>query len=374
MTKRIGIAILAIFLFAILAAPKEASAHEKWFVKNPNDYDIDLGLLFSWQVLVALLVGATAVVVTRAIDQRYRVWRRARNPDLQNQLIGIREERLSRVYAYLPLLLAIHTAIPLLVSGFQLQLFAPNLQMQPNLLSGILALAEVLIALALVYGVFTNFASIGLIVLFFAGVVFSPLVGLPAQLIPEQLVFVGIAIFLYIIGRGPFSADALLGRRAHPNSKLIGYALPALRWGTGLSIIVLAFSEKLLNPSLAEAFLTQKINFNLGSNFGVNDQLFIYAAGVIEFTFGVLLISGALPRLVIIALWIPFNLTLPYLGWVELAGHLPVYGVILILLIVGPTSRRAAQRSAMILAREAGVLENEIEKVASAGSQNQPGV
>jgi len=351
------LAILGTAVSAWFISPQTASAHERWFVKDPNNYQVDFGLLFSWQVLAALAVGGVATVLAVFIDRRYRVWRRAKNPDLRNQLIGISEEKLRRVYAYLPLLLAVHTAIPLLVSGFQLQLFAPNLQMEANLLSGLVALAEVLIALALVYGIFTSYASLTLIGLFAVGLVFSPFIKLPALLLPEQAVFVGIAVFLYIIGRGPFSGDALIGRRAHPNPRLVQYAIPALRWGTGLSIIVLAFTEKLLNPALAEAFLTQKINFNLGSNFGVGDELFIYLAGIVEFTFGVLLISGALSRLVIIALWVPFNLTLPYLGWVELAGHLPIYAVILLLLIVGPTSRRAAEQSAILLAQEAGALD-----------------
>ncbi len=356
-------AILAAALVGLfLAQPPVASAHEKWFVENPNGYKVDLGLLFSWQTLAAIVVGSIVTGLSLVADRRYRVWRRAKNPNLENKLIGIREERLRRVYAYLPLLLAIHTAIPLLVSGFQLQLFAPNLQMQPSLLSGIVALAEILIALALVYGVFTSYAALGLIVLFFAGIILSPFLGIPGAFVTEHFLFVGIGLFMYIIGRGPFSGDALLGRRAHPNPRLINFATPALRWGIGLSVIVLAFTEKLLNPALAEAFLQQKINFNLGGNFGLSDPLFVYLAGVVEFTFGLLLISGALPRLVIAVLWIPFNLTLPYLGWVELSGHLPVYAIILVLLLIGPSSRRAAQRSALILAQEAGALEAKVSE------------
>ncbi len=350
---------LAFGLTTVVVWPQSASAHERWFVDNPNNYSLDFGLLFSWQVLSAVLIGATVTMLAALLDRRYRTWKRARNPKLENVLVGISEVRLRRVYSYLPLLLAIHTAVPLLVSGFQLQLFAPNLKMEPNLLSGMVALAEVMIALALVYGVFTEYAAFGLIVLYFSGFVLSPLIHIPALLLPEHCQFVGIALFLIIMRRGPFSADALLGRRAHPDPRLVAYAVPILRWSVGLSIIILAFSEKLLNPTLAQAFLTQKINFNLGSGLGISNDLFIFFAGVGEFVFGCLLISGALPRLVIIGLWIPFNLTLPYLGWTELAGHLPIYAVMLILLLIGPSSRRVARRNALILAQEAGVLERE---------------
>ncbi len=350
---------LALVLTVVLVWPQSAWAHERWFVDKPNSYLVDFGLLFSWQVLSAVAIGTVVTGLALVLDRRYRTWKRAHNPNLENVLVGISEARLRRVYSYLPLLLAVHTAIPLLVSGFQLQLFAPNLKMEPNLLSGLVALAEVMIALALVYGVFTEYAAAGLIVLYFLGFVLSPFIHIPALLLPEHCQFVGIALFLIIMGRGPFSADALLGRRAHPDPRLVAYAVPVLRWSVGLSIILLAFSEKLLNPGLAQAFLTQKIDFNLGSGFGISNDLFIFFAGVGEFVFGCLLISGALPRLVIIALWIPFNLTLPYLGWTELAGHLPIYAVMLILLLIGPSSRRVAKRNALILAQEAGVLERE---------------
>ncbi len=339
------------------AAPETAQAHERWFVEKPNDYRADFGRLFSWEVLVAIGVALAITGSALFIDRQYHAWRHRHNPDDQDLLAGISRERLGRVYAYLPLLLAIHTAIPLLVNGFSLSLFAPNLQMSQNLLSGFLALAEILIALALVYGVFTNFAALGLIGLFVAGLVLGPLVNLPSLLFLEHLDFVGIGIFFFIMGRGPFSGDALLGRQSYLGIRFISYSIPALRWGLALSIIVLSFSEKLLNPALARAFLGQKINFNLGSGFGVSDELFIYGAGLIELTFGLLLISKALPRLVIIVMWIPFNLTLTYLGWVELAGHLPIYAIILVLLLVGSPNREVDRATAVLMAKEAGALE-----------------
>ena len=32
---------------------------------------------------------------------------------------------------------------------------------------------------------------------------------------------------------------------------------------------------------------------------------------------------------------LPFNLTVPFFGWPELVGHLPTYGVVVVLLIWG---------------------------------------
>jgi len=345
------------------------SAHERWFVANPNQYTPNWLLLGSAPVLLAVAVAGIALIAARVADSLYHRWLRTRPGASINRFAGISEERLRRVYAYLPLLLAVHVAVPLLVSGFQLELFAPNLKMRTNLLSGVLALAEVLIALALIYGVFTDYAAIGLVALWIAALVFGPFVGIPPILVPEQALYLGFAAFLFIIGRGPFSGDALLGRRAHPNPQLVAYALPALRWGVGLSFVILAFTEKLLRPDLADAFLAQKIDFNLGAGFGVPNTLFVYGAGIAELTFGTLLIAGTLPRLVIVALWIPSNLTLPYLGWVELVGHLPIYGALLTLLIIGASSRADSRRSAFALAQEAGAIERQ-----EAGNVAEPAV
>ncbi len=340
--------LLVVLGLAVVVWPGQAQAHEKWFVKDPNSFPLKWERIFDWPVLVAVLVAAVATGTALFIDKQYRVWRRAKNPNLTNRLIGVEERRLRRLYAWLPLILAIHTAIPLLVNGIQLQLFAPNLKLDANLFTGLLALAEVVIALSYIYGAFTRYASYALIATFALGFIF-----LPPVFLAEHINFVGIAIFMLIVGRGPFSVDGLIGQHTRPHPNLVKYALPALRWGTGLSIIWLAFTEKLLNPEVASAFLTQSINFNLGSQFGVSDVLFVQLAGIVEFTMGVLLISGALPRLVILALWLPFNLTLPFLGAVELVGHLPVYATMLVLLVLNPSSHRASEAAARLLAEEA---------------------
>jgi len=283
-------------------------------------------------------LSAAAVLGARGLERRFssRIWDLVQQFRHQPMLrgIGITEERLRRLYGYLPLVLAIHVAVSLLISGVQGQLLAPNVVMSTSLLSGLFGLAEVVIALALVYGIYTEYASLGLIGLVLGGLVLAPLLGFPPLVVLEHVEFVGIALFLYGVGRGPYSGDAVLGRQWYAPSFLVRHTLDALRWGIGGSMIILAFTEKLLNPTLAEAFLRQKINFNFGQAFGMSDQVFIACAGASELTLGFLLISGAMPRLVILMTLAPFSLTLPYLGFVELVEHIPFYAVLLILLVV----------------------------------------
>ncbi len=308
----------------MLSAPA-ASAHERWFVDD-GDRAIEPGAVFSWPTLLALGVIAAAIGLAWGAD---RLLARRRGAGLALDRLGIKT--LDNLYAWLPPVLAVHAAIPLLVSGVSLHLFAPNLGLPRNLFGGLLAMAQIIVAVSFLYGAFTRAGAVllavtGLLGMFF----FHPL------LVLEHAGLLGIAVFLYITGRGPFSVDAQIGRLGHPRLHLLPYAVPALRVLTGFSVVVLGFTEKLWNFELAREFVrTHNFNFTTATPFPLTDNGFILAAGLVEVTVGALLISGLLPRLVILAALVPFNLSLPFFGWPELVGHLPVYGAMVVLLIWG---------------------------------------
>jgi hypothetical protein len=92
----------------------------------------------------------------------------------------------------------------------------------------------------------------------------------------------------------------------------------------------------LWNVPLASAFLdNHNFNFMPALGLDVSQETFILIAGTVELTLGLLLMSGAFLRLAILVVWLPFNLTLPLLGWRELVGHLPIYGIMALLLVYG---------------------------------------
>lgn len=65
------------------------------------------------------------------------------------------------------------------------------------------------------------------------------------------------------------------------------------------------------------------------------DYRFVIAAGVVEAAAGLLLMSGVLTRVVILVLLVPFNLTVAFLPPIELLGHLPIFGIMYVLLLYG---------------------------------------
>jgi uncharacterized membrane protein YphA (DoxX/SURF4 family) len=105
----------------------------------------------------------------------------------------------------------------------------------------------------------------------------------------------------------------------------------------GISLVTVAFTEKLANPGLAQSFLQQHpLNFTAALGMPMSDATFALCAGSVELLVGLFILFGLFPRLIILVAWLPFNLTLTIFDWVELIGHLPFYGALAVLLIWTP--------------------------------------
>jgi uncharacterized membrane protein YphA (DoxX/SURF4 family) len=214
----------------------------------------------------------------------------------------------------------------------QLQLFVPNLALPYNFFGGLIALSEIVIALSFLYGAATRIGAALLALIWLVGAIwFGPL------MLVEHALLLGVAFFMFVMGRGPGALDMTLQRLHRPLERLVPRAVPVLRVLTGIGIVTLAFTEKLWNVPMGVEFLQRyPLNFFPAIGFeGISDARFILIAGTVELTFGLLLISGAFVRLMTLILWVPFNLTLPFLGWRELVGHLPIYGIMALLVIWG---------------------------------------
>ena len=68
----------------------------------------------------------------------------------------------------------------------------------------------------------------------------------------------------------------------------------------------------------------------------MSDDLFAVCAGTTELVIGLWLMLGLFPRVIIVTAWLFINMTLTIFNWVELLGHLPVYGVMSVVLVWAP--------------------------------------
>lgn len=303
---------LAALLLSIIA-PSVALAHEKWFI-NATQYPLRLELLISWPVGFALTVASLTICALFLL-------RRVVHDDLFPN-----PPWLQPVNSSVQAVVGVQTAISLVYMAVQGWLLAPTLSTPNNAWGFLLLTLQLFVSFTFITGWLTRIGG-GLLI----GLVIVAFLIFPPAMAAEQLLFAGIGIYFLIRGRGLFRATGTLTARLDLIwMRYSGLALPAMRIFTGLSILWLAFSEKLLNPQLALAFLQTRPEFNFVHLLGFSaftNELFVDAAAAVEVTVGVMLMAGVLPRIVILFMWVPFNIAIPLLPPQELLGHLPILAV-----------------------------------------------
>ena len=318
--------------------------HERWFLdesKFPVQFD-------TWSSPESLIPIAIAVGVTAIATIIYRS--RGRHSVVPGPLhLGMPWENYVRLLSWVPLVIGVHMGVSLLVSGVNRQLLLPNLVLPVNLLGGVLGMIEIAIALSFIYGALTRPAAAVLAFIWLVGaLIFGPL-----RLI-EHTEILGVAFFLFVTTRGPLAFDMAVDKLNKPWAPLVPYAVPVLRIALGVGLCVVAFTEKIWNLPMGLAFLADH-NFNFFPYIGlpqIDNTKFLLLAGTIELLVGLMLIAGTYVRLVILITLIPFNLTLPFMGWRELVGHLPTYGILALLLLWG--DERPGEQGALVRALRGG--------------------
>ena len=291
-------------------------AHELWFVEDVPARDGSFALE---PATLALLGAALAITVAVRVVARFRP--------------GVTLSLPARLVPWMPFAVRIHLAVSLvglLSGGYYL---SPTMELGNTVGGVVLGLVMAATALLLVVGWHTRLAAALLVA---AGPVGMAVYGIGP--VVQRLDVLGLALFLLLAGPGRWSADEELGRDVQAPEERLGQAIFALRISAGTALIVVAFAEKLANPELALRFTDARgVDFNVAQALGlpVDDVAFVRIAGAIEVLFGLLVLSGALPQLVVLAAGIPFNATLYFFGTIELLGHLPIYALMLVLLVYG---------------------------------------
>jgi len=302
--------------------------HVKWFT-DPSAHPTQYGLLLSWPVLLAFVLALGAIGVA------YRIQHNIPEPAVVRAL--------ERYAGYGPLVLGLHLAVALLVAATLGLLFVPSLHVETDDAIGWTILAmEGIAGVSILLGLATR---AGAIVLALLGIV--AMQPFTFEAILEQVHILGIAIFLFLIGRGPFSLDRLRHVRPPIRDPLVpAAALAFLRVLMGFGIAYTALTEKLLDPPLAQALLEAHPLLNVLRPLGVPDPAFIWLAGTTELAIGLVIVSGQITRPVMAVGAFLFTISLFYFGWAELLGHLPFFGIML-LLFIAPNANTWRARHAL---------------------------
>jgi uncharacterized membrane protein YphA (DoxX/SURF4 family) len=265
---------LIYLLASVLLLPSVASAHVKWFVESGEVTEKYHGSFdfYAWnsiEVAVWSLIVVLAILIFSLVD------RRVPDPKVLVDFGAKHKAGINRIaQAILGLFL-------ISVSFLWKIVIVPDMHVVGGFTLALQYL-QVAIGLMYIFNFKPKLASIGLGLLCL-GVTLSG--GIVVLL--ENAMLLSLAAYFFIVNSKPGSYAASLK---------IG-AVDIVRIGTGISLIVLAFTEKFLYPELSLQFL-QVHNWNFMQPLfpWFTDQLFVLSTGFAEVIFGVLFIMGYMTR------------------------------------------------------------------------------
>ena len=303
----------------LLILPLRASAHVKWFVdeipetiQNMQQYTLGDAPVLLW-----LAIGIALVTLSLLLDTRL--------PDLAGN-----------TQRYKPLLFALLrslTGLSLILTAYANALIAPHFDAGFGLGMFLLFL-EIAAGFLFILGLGVWIGAASLILLYIGVMIkFGPINAL------EYINMLGIGLFMLLL--------YLPSRKLRPKLRFL--ALPVLRILTGIALVTLALTEKLIVPQLGETFLSI-YHWNFMGNMGLqySDQLFVLSAGMIELVFGLILILGSTTRLNVLTIsffMFASNITFLIQGSmdeaiIEIIGHMPIIATALIYILYGNSSRQ----------------------------------
>ena len=289
-----------------------AYAHVNWFVERGSEplpnYNLTDPIFLIWCAIGVCLIG-------------FSIWLDGRLPTLQIAGTKTRHDFME--------ILRVFTGMSFLLTAYEGALVAPHKVVVGSVGTSLLFLQAV-IGIMLIANRWIKWAALLMLVLH-TGVAIQ--FGIMPAL--EYAIFIGIAFFLLLNA----IEDPKLQAQWKP------YSVDILRIWTGVSLVALAFGEKLAPTALGQVFITQyQWNFMQALGIGLfDDRMFVLAAGIVEAVIGIVLILGTTVRLAVLALSMMMALSNAVFiiqgnneaALVEFIGHMPIIGVALVLMLLG---------------------------------------
>jgi len=308
------------FAFALLL-PFTASAHVKWFVADDlvstRAYSFfDLPVIL-WMI-ISLLIISIGILFEKNLPSPRR----------------LSFSFFSYIDPVIITIFSIFIGIGLVIFSFQGLIFAPTLVADSSF-EYTLIVVQTIIGISFILGTFVQLSAILLALLYGVALWHFGF----WQLI-DHLEILGIALMLFLSIR-PYWTVLDVGRLLKLGETYRVYAIPLLRVFTGLNLIVLGFTEKILYPELGITFLRdhpwnfmQMIGFEAYTGYW-----FVLSAGAVEVLLGVIFVLGIVTRLNALVVLAFFIITLVLLGPVEVIGHILHFAILLILLVFGSATK-----------------------------------
>jgi uncharacterized membrane protein YphA (DoxX/SURF4 family) len=305
-----------ILIFLGLFVPYFTFAHTRWFAENelpPLQTTEPTGLYIGiWIAIVATVVSIGILTHTKNV-LRLDFFRPKKRKSY---------ERAASTFT-------MTAGAFFLIAGTHEYLFSPNLTIESGI-PAILVVLQILIGIAFLLGIGTRTSALILAGLWFLAVPFAGLLK-----VVENIWILSTAAFIFLMGNDYFSIVSVsVFKKA--TKKFRKYALSILRIGTGATLLILGLTEKILAPEFGINFLEgHSWNFMQSLGFKFSDYLFTISAGSVEFLLGLVFVLGIMPRINALVVAVIFSIPLFILGPIELAGHLPHFAAVVLILLFG---------------------------------------
>lgn len=321
--SKLCLARLAFPSALLLFCARPVYAHIRWFISTGEDFEQEKYILDTTNVLVVL--GALCISLILWVIHRQH--RRLPFATLREKLSSRHEKVEWRIIAVLAGLM--------LIDNIRIGVFlAPNLELPGNGLVVFGAVAQGLLAIMLIFQVSFVISGVLIVVALLLAGLYFPI----AVLLDYLFEFGFLAAALIMVGPRLSTIDRRIYKITKVDPERVAtLPLPLIRIGVGLTLVVLAIHNKLLSPAMPLAFLAE-YDFNFMPKLGFTqftDLHFAFATGVTELLLGIMLITGIATRAVTLIVTVFFVTTLIVLGPVEVAGHLPIFGIAIVMLIRG---------------------------------------
>jgi uncharacterized membrane protein YphA (DoxX/SURF4 family) len=330
-TRRSG--WVALLSGSLLVVPSFAYAHVNWFVSADAAPAESVSAYSFAEPAVWVVIAGMLLLLVKAALLEWKTQDILHRKKIEEKLKQWRPQGL-RIFQ-------IFLGLSLLGCAVEEVFLAPHFMLEGGPGSALVVGLEGMVGLLMILNLSVPFASALLLFLF--GILIAQW-GLWNAL--DYINIAGMAIFLGLMRVSVVS----------PLQRYREWAVPILRVSTGAALIILAFSEKLLNPDRGVALLQEyPMNFMPLLGFSeFSDRLFILAAGATETVFGLIFLLGWIPRLntaALAAFLVASNISFfalgfPEEGFQELIGHLPVLGTALIVLTYGAGDKMKLHLSA----------------------------
>ncbi|MCA9366986.1 hypothetical protein KC887_01830 [Candidatus Kaiserbacteria bacterium] len=266
-----------VFSLAALFLPSVALAHGKWLVDDyqsviANQHDLyEFYSLQSVEVSIWILFSIFVLVSARFLHHRL--------PE-QKWLVKFANKYSVYIDHVAQFILGVFLVATALF--WNVVILPAEVVREPIMVT--LKYAQVGIGLLFMLHIASRYAAIGLIIL---TAVITITHGLEAVL--ENVILFALGLYFYLM-----HTKVTTGIWA----TLKKYSIDIVRIGTGVSLIVLAFTEKLLYPELGMQFLAEH-NWNFMQPLfpWFTNELFVLSTGMAEMLFGIIFIFGYITRI-----------------------------------------------------------------------------